>query len=277
MSVPHDLQYITELARGAGKIILKHFGNVQRRTKTHAAATDEAVTDADRESQRFIVAGLRKRFPTDGIVGEENDTGDAITFDCPNPDGRAWVIDPIDGTNNFVSGFEMFGVCIGLLEKGVPTMGVVYDVCRDQMYSASAGQGAWLGNRRLSAQRTPLCDGSILMITSNLLDKTGKCPKWPMHILSRTEWKTRIIGTAALEVMSVAAGVAHATVTINGKLWDIAAPAAIALEAGATLTDLAGKPVFPFNLRGYQGAKVPFLCAGPAAHKELLTEIVAHP
>src|SRR3954471_15607633 len=98
-----DLQYAADLARGAGKIILEHYGKVERLTKTHSAATEEAVTDADRASQRYIVAGLRNRFPNDGIVGEESESGLSITFDVANTRGRNWVIDPIDGTNNFIS------------------------------------------------------------------------------------------------------------------------------------------------------------------------------
>ena len=117
MSLQHDLQYATDLARGAGRIILDDFGKVERLTKTHIATTDEAVTDADRMSQRYIVAGLRQRFPNDGIVGEESDTGTSITFECPDPMGRVWVIDPIDGTNNFIAGLGAFCVCIGLLIK----------------------------------------------------------------------------------------------------------------------------------------------------------------
>src|SRR3954469_1615435 len=141
MSLAHDLQYVAELARSAGKIILEHYGKVERLTKTHIAATAEAVTDADRASQRHIVAGLKKRFPDDGIVGEESETGESITFDVKNPSGRIWVIDPIDGTNNFIAGIGMFGVCIGLLEAGQAILGVVYDVTRDQMYVAAKGEG----------------------------------------------------------------------------------------------------------------------------------------
>ena len=70
---------------------------------------------------------------------------------------------------------------------------------------------------------------------------------------------------------------AHGAVTVNGKLWDVAAPAAIVLEAGGTLTDLAGRDIFPYDLTGYVGAKVPFLAAGPAAHGQLLAEIRDHP
>jgi myo-inositol-1(or 4)-monophosphatase len=277
MSLAQDLQFATELARGAGAIALSHYGKVERLTKTHAATTLEAVTDADRATQRHIVAGLRRRFPQDGIIGEENDTGDAITFECHDPHGRNWVIDPIDGTNNFIAGLGNFAVCIGLLDQGMPVLGVVYDVTRDTMYAAAKGEGAWAGTKRMRALDTPMGDSSMLMLTSNLIDKTGRCPQWACEWLGQTTWKTRILGSAALEAIYVAAGVAHGAVTVNGKLWDAAAPAAILLEAGATMTDLAGGAIFPFRLANYAGAKVPFLAAGPAAHPALLRQIRTHP
>jgi fructose-1,6-bisphosphatase/inositol monophosphatase family enzyme len=84
-----------------------------------------------------------------------------------------------------------------------------------------------------------------------------------------------MLGSAALEAIQVAAGVANGSFTVNGKLWDIAAPAAVLLEAGAVITDLTGRGIFPYNLVNYQGAKVPFLAAG--AHGELLREVLAHP
>lgn len=279
MSSPltHDLQFAIELARGAGKIILDHYGKVERLTKTHIAASQEAVTEADRASQRHIVAGLRQRFPRDGIVGEESETGQSITADIPDPNGRVWVIDPIDGTNNFVAGLGNFAVCIGLLERGEPILGIVYDVTRDLMYASAKGQGAWLASKRLCVNPRPLDDSSMLMLTSNLPGKDGNVPGWVTHWLGQTNWKIRILGTAAIEVVQVAAGVAHGSVTLQGKLWDIAAPAAILLEAGGVLTDLAGRPTFPFNLRNYAGAKVPFLSGTPLAHPMLLQQIRAYP
>jgi myo-inositol-1(or 4)-monophosphatase len=275
MSLAHDLQYAIDLARGAGRIVLEQYGKVERLTKTHAAAKEEAVTEADRASQRFIVAGLRRRFPEDGLVGEESETGQNITFECPDPRGRVWVIDPIDGTNNFVAGLGLFAVCVGLMERGEPVLGVVYDVTRDLTYSAARGEGAWLGTKRLRAPQTPLGDSSMLMITSNLLDASGACPPWASRWLGQTNWKLRLLGSAALEAVQVAAGVAHGAVTVNGKLWDAAAPAAIVLEAGGVMTDLKGRPIFPFDLNRYQGAKVPFLAGGPAAHPVLLRELLA--
>jgi myo-inositol-1(or 4)-monophosphatase len=276
MSLQHDLQYATDLARGAGRVILDHYGKVERLTKTHSATTDEAVTDADRASQRYIVAGLRQRFAKDGLIGEESDSGTSITAEIPNPNGRVWVIDPIDGTNNFISGLGNFAVCIGLLEAGQPILGVVYDVCRDEMYCAARGQGAWRGTKSIQVPPTPLSDSSMLMMTSNLLIK-DRAPNWACRWIGQTNWKVRMLGSAALEAVQVAAGVAHGAVTVNGKLWDIAAPAAIVLEAGGLITDLAGRDVFPFDATRYQGAKVPFLAAGRAAHPALLREIADHP
>jgi myo-inositol-1(or 4)-monophosphatase len=277
MPLAHDLQYAIELARGAGRVILDQYGKVERLTKTHAAAHQEAVTEADRASQRHIVTGLRKRFTADGIVGEESETGESITFEAPDPGGRVWVIDPIDGTNNFVCGLGNFAVCIGLLERGEPMLGVVYDVSRDLVYSAARGEGAWLGTKRLRVVQSPLSDSSMLMLTSNLLDKHGRVPTWVVRWLGQTNWKIRLLGSAALEAVQVAAGVAHGAVTIHGKLWDVAAPAAIVLEAGGLVTTFAGEAVFPFNLRNYSGAKVPFLAAAPSAHSHLLHEMRENP
>jgi len=269
MNLSEELQYVIQLARSAGALVLEKYGKVDPLLKRH----HEAVTEADRASQRLIVTGLRKRFPGDGIVGEENETGDAITFDVPNPLGRNWVIDPIDGTNNFIAGLGIFAVCIGLLEAGKPVLGVVYDVTRDQLYAGAHGQGAWLGARRLSVQTTPMGDKTMLMLTSNLVGPDGKAPDCARRWLDQTNWKIRMLGSACVEAMYVAAGVAHGAVTLNGKLWDIAASAAIAVEAGAIVTDPRGGEIFPFNLKGYSGAKVPYIMAGPAAHAELVREM----
>jgi len=269
VNLADDLAHAIDIARRAAELVLGYYGHVQRLTKRN----DEAVSEADRASQRFIVCELRKLFPRDGIIGEENETGDAITFDVPNSAGRTWVIDPIDGTNNFLAGVSNFAVCIGLLDAGRPVLGVVQDVTRHQTYSAAAGRGATLDSRPLSVVRTPLSDSAIIMLTSNLLDSHGRCLPFAVRFLEQTDWKIRMTGSAALEAVQVAAGVAHGAITINGKLWDIAAPAAIVLEAGGLVTDPRGGPIFPFPLENYSGAKVPFVAAAPSAHAQLIHEV----
>ena len=274
MPLADNLRFAVDLARSAGAVVRRYYGQVDRLTKTHATTTEEAVTEADRATQRHIVSALRDRFPDDGLVGEESDTGESITFECKNPDGRNWVIDPIDGTNNYVSGVGVFAVCIGLMDAGRPVLGVVYDVSRDWMYFGATGQGAWLNDKKIEALATPMSDRSVLMVTSNLLDRNGQCPPFAVRWIAQTNWKIRMFGSAALEAVQVAAGVAHGAITVNGKLWDCVAPAAILLEAGGVLSDLQGRPIFPYDLRNYAGAKVPYLAAGPTAHGMLLDELL---
>jgi len=269
MSLQDDLQFVQQVARDAAVLVADNYGKVRRLTKRG----DEAVSEADRASQRLIVSALRQRFPNDGIVGEENELGDAITFDVANPAGRTWVIDPIDGTNNFLAGLGAFAVCIGLLDAGDPVLGVVHDVTRNIAYTAARGFGAHLDDRPISVLKTPLGDSSLLMLTSNLLDHNGEAPNFAKRWLSQTNWKLRILGSAALEAAQVAAGVAHAAITLNGKLWDVVAPAAVVIEAGGFVTAPDGQAIFPFDLRNYTGARVPFLAAGPAAHVQLMDEI----
>ena len=273
MPLADDLKFAVALARSAGAVAREHYGRVERLTKTHAMTSNEAVTEGDRATQRHVVAALRDRFPDDGIIGEESETGESITADLRDPMARHWVIDPIDGTNNYIGGLGVFAVCVGLLDQGRPVLGVVYDVTRDIAYHAAEGEGAWANDRPIKALTGPLGDSSILMLTSNLLDKDGRCPKYAGRWIAQTNWKVRMLGSAAIEAVYVAAGVAHGAVTVNGKLWDCVAPAAIVLEAGGVLTALDGRQLFPFDLNDYTGAKVPYLAAGKAAHPVLLGQI----
>lgn len=277
MSLAHDLELAVELSHRAAAVAMEHYGRVERLTKTHAATTDEAVTLADRACQRMIVEGLHRVFPTDGLIGEEDESGKGITARCPDPMGRIWVIDPIDGTNNFIAGLGNFAVCIGLLEGGEPVLGVVHDVTRNQTYRAARGLGAWLDDRRVWATTTPLSSSSVLMLTANLVDASGRTPEWARRWLGQTVWKLRILGSAALEAVQVGAGIAHGAITVNGKLWDAVAPHAIVLEAGGVVCDLQGRAIYPYDARGYAGAKVPFLAAGVRAQATLLEQLASYP
>lgn len=266
MSHSADLLFVISTARAAGALIRERYGRVERQTKRG----EEAVTEADRASQRLIIARLGERFPDDGVIGEENDDGSAITNRPPRRGARVWVIDPLDGTNNFVGGLGNFAVCIGLLDTGIPVMGVVYDVCRDEMYAAEHGSGAWLDDRQIHALTTAMSDRSLLMLTSNFLDADGRMLAWAAALHGQTRLKVRVLGSAALEAVQVAAGVAHGAITVNAKLWDLAAAAALAIEAGAQVLDPDGTPVFPIDLTGYAGARVPFVVSAPGAQTELM-------
>ncbi len=268
-----DLAFLLSLARDGAALAREQLGQVARQLKRG----EEAVTEADRAVQRLIVTALTIRFPGDGIIGEENDDGSAITNRAPAAGNqRVWVIDPIDGTNNYIAGYGAFAVCIGLLEAGRPTLGIVYDVTRDEGYVGQAGTGAWVvrGATWQPIQVLASAPGpqSLLMITSNVL-VNGAMPQWAMRLLTVTPWKLRMLGTAALECVQVGAGTAHGAITLNGKLWDVAAAAAVVLAAGGRVTDFRGQDIFPIDLAGYAGAKVPFLAASPAAQATFLAEL----
>lgn len=277
MASAAELDVVITLAREAGALVRREAGHSQRLLKRAPgeaiAGWDpvEAVTETDRATQRLIIAGLSRHFPDDGVIGEESDTG-GITHRPPARGARTWVIDPIDGTNNFCAGLGCFAVCIGLLEDGLPTLGVVYDVARDCVYAATGGQ-AQVDGVPVRAATAALSDRSLVMLTSNLLDRQGRLPGFIGEWLTHAPWKLRMLGSAALEAVQVGAGVAHAAVTINGKLWDVAAAAAVILASGGRVVDLHGAPVFPVHLQGYQGAKIPFLALAPGAGNRILDDI----
>jgi myo-inositol-1(or 4)-monophosphatase len=264
-----DLQFIIQTARAAGTLIREHYRRVERLTKRG----EEAVTEADRASQRLIIERLSARFPNDGFIGEENDDGSAITNRPPQRGQRVWVIDPVDGTNNFVAGLGNFAVCIGLLDAGMPTLGVVYDVCRDEVYAAEQGHGAWLNECPIRVLATPPSAASLIMLTSNLLRPDGSMPKWAADFHAQTTWKVRVLGSAALEAVSVGAGIAHASITVNGKLWDLAAAAAVVLAAGGIITTPTGTPIFPYDISNYSGEKTPFVVATPHSSPVIIERI----
>lgn len=271
-SLAPELEIATQVVRVAGDIAMRQFGRVERLTKTHATTTQEAVTIADRAVQRVIISELRKHFPDDGIIGEESDTGAGITTDRLAGGGRNWIIDPIDGTNNYIAGLGNWTVCVGLLEAGMPVLGVVFDPSRNVMYAGAAGLGATANGRPCQAPASSLSAASLIMLTANLLDRDGNLPVWAPRWLAN-QWKIRMLGSAALEAALVGAGVVHAAITVNGKLWDCVAPAGFVLAAGGTVSSVDGSPIFPFDVSGYLGRRVPFLMAGPQAHREMLEEL----
>lgn len=207
------------------------------------------------------------------MIGEESESGAGITADRLDARGRNWVIDPIDGTNNYIAGLGNWAVCVGLLEAGMPVLGVVYDPSRDIVFAGARGLGATINGVACRANRSGLSSSSLLMLTSNLLNKNGKCPAWALRWIGQTAWKIRILGSAALESTMVGAGIAHGAITVNGKLWDCVAAAGFVLAAGGRVTALDGSAIFPFDVTGYRGRKVPFLTAGPASHAALVDEL----
>ena len=138
-----ELETAKELAIGAGAILLKHFS---QKTAVRWKGKGNPVTDADQEASRFIVESLHRLFPLDGILSEE---------EVDNParlnKSRVWIIDPMDGTSEFVAGRTEFTVMIGLAVDGKPVMGVVYLPVEKKLYFAESGRGAFFGRGSIEA------------------------------------------------------------------------------------------------------------------------------
>ena len=131
-----ELESAKELATAAGAILLRHFA---QKTAVRWKGKGNPVTDADQEASRFIVDSLHRRFPLDGILSEEEaDNPDRLTK------SRVWIVDPMDGTAEFVAGLSEFAVMIGLAVDGRPTVGIVYLPVEKKLYYAESGRGAFV-------------------------------------------------------------------------------------------------------------------------------------
>tara|TARA_B100002052_G_scaffold252233_1_gene240706 strand:- start:9559 stop:10359 length:801 start_codon:yes stop_codon:yes gene_type:complete len=227
-----QLNFTKELAFDSGKILSKYFGNVQ---SIHKKSTPiDLVTNADIESENLIIKSIQKKFPNHTIISEEShltNKGNDFT----------WVIDPLDGTTNFVHNLPIFAVSIGLKFKNRTVLGVVYNPAADKMFFASKNKGAYLNDKIISVSSSnTLSDSLIVTGFPYLQDK-----KWndSFSIFKQFYSKTqgvRRLGAAALDLCFVAMGRFEVFYEFNLKSWDICAGSIIAEEAGALITDWDG-------------------------------------
>lgn len=196
---------------------------------------DSPVTMADRDANHKIHDILQSGFPDYGWLSEE--TVDSSTrLSCH----RVWVVDPMDGTKEFIQKIPEFAVSIALVEDGLPVLGVVYNPPLDQLYWTVRGQGAWCGAQRLQvSQLGRLAEATILSSRSET--KRGE---WDSF---KNSFKTRPTGSIAYKLSLIGSGEADATFTLVPKNeWDICAGVLIVEEAGGTVTNLDNTPVI-FN------------------------------
>lgn len=218
-----------EAAREAG-LLLRAPGAA----RTLAAKSEvELLTEADVAADRALRTRLSREFPEWGVESEESGaTG--------RRDVR-WVVDPLDGTTNFVHGYPYFCVCVALVDRGEPVVGVVHDPSRDETFAAAAGHGADLDGSaiRVSA-RSRLAESLVATPFSHALP-----PRWEPYLaaFAAAQERSRGVrrgGSAALDLAWLAAGRLDGFWTWATKLWDVAAGVALVREAGGTVTTFAG-------------------------------------
>lgn len=220
----------------------------------------DRVTDVDVAVEAQLVAQIHARFPDDGIVAEERFAAD------PGEREFVWVIDPLDGTNNYALGMPCYAVSIGILRGGYPHAGVVHDPNTGFTCSAQRGRGAFTGGRRLGLDDRPLS------AASNVASRVPIDPVLAPVVVSWLQrFKFRGFGSVALHLAYAALGALDLVFDHKATLWDIAGGAAVVLEAGGCVTDPGGRPLFPAGAAAYRGAPMPFLAGNRAAHAEAVS------
>ncbi len=224
-----ELDFGRALARQAGALALKYReGGIG-----HEVKDDESpVTIADKECERLIVGAIEAAFPEDGVLGEEGSTKDT-------PNGRKWIVDPIDGTRDFIRGTRAWSVLIGLEEAGEVVAGFAYFPSTDELFSASKGGGAFWNDERMSISDITTRGQALICVNGFSFMRRFAFAEHLLEFLE-TFWTVRSMG-GCLDAMLVSSGRADVWLETQAKPWDLAPLKIIANEAGAVTFDFEGK------------------------------------
>lgn len=228
MAYQNELKIGADIARQAGDLALKiREGNIGIELKED----ESPVTVADRECEKLIVAGIEEAFPSDGFLGEEGATRESTN-------GRRWIIDPIDGTRDFIRGTRAWSVLIGLEERGEVVAGFAYFPSCGEMFSAARGEGAFWNGQPMRASGVQ--HRAAALLCCNGLSYMHRYPFAPDLLQWLSEfWTVRSMG-GCLDAMLVATGRADAWIEAQARPWDLAPLNIIAREAGCVTFDFDG-------------------------------------
>lgn len=254
-SLQDYLEAACEAARRGAAVLEEWRAKFQVREKGRF----DLVTDADLGSQKAIRSYLQQRFPAHGFLGEEENTGEKRPLlDAP----PMWIVDPLDGTTNYVHDCPMYCVSIGLWVAGEMVVGVVLDPSRPELFSAAKGMGAFLNGQRIQVSQAAGLNEALLA-TGFPPDMAGqeRALAWWRH-LSLHSQSLRRTGSTALNMAYVAAGRFDGYWAFDNHVWDVAGGMVLVSEAGGIVTDIDGKPFDPFTPDG--------LAANPELHPVLV-------
>jgi len=260
VSAPALLGVAMTAAQLGGDVLRRHFRALDPEQISEKARNDY-VSAADRASEAAIAAFLQRETPELGLLAEESGARGAT--------GARWVVDPLDGTANFIHAFPHFAVSVALVEGGEPTVGAVYDPIRDEMFTAARGAGAWCNGRRLRVtDRVGLAGG---FLTTGFPFRVHRMLDLYLRVFHDVFLRVAAIrrpGAAALDLAHTAAGIFDGFFEFCLSEWDIAAGAVLVREAGGVVTNLDGDP------RIFANGNI--VAAGPGVHAELLAAIRSH-
>ncbi|PZU18864.1 MAG: inositol monophosphatase [Stenotrophomonas sp.] len=239
---------MVKAARLAGNVLLRNINKLEALNVVQKGRMDYA-SEVDADAEKVIVKELKRAYPEYGIFGEEGG--------IQGVNRMMWVIDPLDGTSNYLRGFPHYCVSIALVENGEPTDAVIFDPLRNELFTASKGNGAVLNDRRLRVADRKDLEGTMI--------HTGFAPRERSR--ASTQLKTvdtllvqaedvRRTGSAALDLAYVACGRADAYFEAGVKAWDIAAGVLLVREAGGKVCNYRGAPLDRMDSRGPETQQV---------------------
>ncbi|OGT56764.1 MAG: inositol monophosphatase [Gammaproteobacteria bacterium RIFCSPHIGHO2_12_FULL_43_28] len=225
----------TEAARAAGNLIMRASKRLDM-VKIAEKKPNDYVTEIDQKAEREIIAIIQKAYPTHGIVAEESGETEGEDSDY------TWVIDPIDGTRNFIHGFPHFAISIALLYKNRIEHGVIYDPIRQELFKASRGKGAQLNERRIRVADRKLLKDCLLGtgFAYRYKDKENGVPLDVFQTMTSMSGDIRRAGAATLDLAYVACGRLDGFWEFGLNIWDIAAGILLIKEAGGMVCDTQG-------------------------------------
>lgn len=248
-------------AVAAGRIMLRGVKRLETLT-VHAKSRNDFVSEIDIACEREIIAQLNKAYPDHAVLAEESG------FSGDKDSEYRWIVDPLDGTTNFMHDIPHFAASIALMKKDTLLVGVIYDPCKNELFTASKGQGALLNQRRIRVSDRRKLEGALLGTGVPYSEERdlGHYLR-VLQSLIRDTAGIRRAGAAALDLAYVAAGRLDGFWEFQLKPWDIAAGALLVQEAGGAVGDLSGGRD---HLRSGDT-----MAANPALLKEMLGRIRA--
>lgn len=232
MMAKYDLEPVFSLLRKCGEVIL----NADRNELSVDAKGGHAnfVTKYDKLVQDILKTGLLEILPDARFVGEEDDEH------CYSDSGKFFIVDPIDGTTNFIKDYRMSCISVALVENGAAQFGVVYNPYSGEMFYAQLGEGAFCNGRPIRASECPLERGIVLFGTSPYNEELAERSFRLAYSLFRKSMDVRRSGSAAIDLCAIAAGRAELYFELKLSPWDYAAGGLIVTEAGGKVTTIEG-------------------------------------
>jgi len=249
------LNIAVRAARAAGNIIIRQIDQAHDLPASEKSKNDY-VTEVDKQAEAVIIDTLLKAYPKHAILAEESGTRGKSDY--------VWIIDPLDGTTNFMHGFPHFAVSIALQHKGKLQQAVIYDPFRQELFTSSRGDGAYLNDRRIRVSKRKNLDGALLG-TGFPFGESANIDRFikTCRILMPLTAGIRRAGAATLDLAYIACGRLDGFWEFGLKPWDIAAGALLIEEAGGLVSDIKGGDSY------LESGNV--LTAAPGIHEAMLS------